>query len=866
MQDDGTDLPQPGDRLLDVADSVANGSDVDWASASTAHGGDDRELLEQLKLIDAVARMHRGGGPAPSQEGPLPPLEPGARWAQLVIVQRVSGGTFGDVYLARDTALDRDVALKLLRQRARAEALASQFLAEGRLLARVAHPNVITVYGAESSGGRVGLWMEFIRGLTLEDVLKQHGTFSAREATFIGLDLCRALAAVHATGLVHRDVKAANVMREQGGRVVLMDFGAGGDLETNADGEQMAGTPLYLAPEIFAGRPATVRSDLYSLGVLLYRLTTGAYPVSGTTLAELAAAHRDGRFVRLRDARPNLPDGFVHVVERALSPAPEHRFESAGAMEQALAGWLGGIAAADAPPVSTPAPAPLPASSAAISAPRSPWLIAAAAIAVALVLIAAIAIWVRRPSKPPAAAVSDAIRSVAVLPLQNIGAGDYFADGMTEALIADLGRTGVLDVISRTSVMRFKGSQQPLPEIAKALNVDAVVEGSVLREGRRVRITAQLIDARTDKHLWANSYERDVRDVLALQADVARAIAQEVRSTLSRQQEARSAESSRRSVSPEALEAYLQGRFYWNRRGGDTLLKSVEYFEQALKIDPGYASAYAGLADSYTLLGSVSGSMGPQAAMAKAKKAAESALKLDDSLGEAHTSLAMLHFWYDWDWQASEKEFKLAIARNRSYPTAHHWYAIFLSAMGRHDEALAEIDLALRLDPVAPIIRASRGWIQYHRRQYDESIVESRKALDLDADFVRARTYLGMNYMKKGMVQDALREYTEADRLANGIPLTQLQKAQALGVSGRAAESHAILASLIRPNAPRYVSPSDVASLYIWLGDNDRAMDWINKAFDERSFNMVYLKVHPIYDPLRQDPRFVALLHRMQFP
>jgi TolB-like protein/Tfp pilus assembly protein PilF len=868
MQDEQSDRPVNADeRLLDVADSVADGGDVDWATVGTAHAGDDLALLEQLKLIDAVARLHRVSTAAPQPDGPPPPLEAGARWAQLVVVQRVSGGTFGDVYLARDTALDRDVALKLLRQRARAEALASQFLAEGRLLARVAHPNVITVYGAESVSGRVGLWMEFIRGLTLEDVLKQHGAFSAREATFIGLDLCRALAAVHATGLVHRDVKAANVMREQGGRIVLMDFGAGGDLDTKDGGEQMAGTPLYLAPEIFAGRPATVRSDLYSLGVLLYRLTTGAYPVSGSTLAELAAAHRDGRFIRLRDARPNLPDGFVHVVERALSPSPEHRFDSAGAMEQALAGWLGGIAAADAPPV---AAAVVPAASASVASatasPRARWPLAAAALAVALIVIAAVAMRVGRPAKPTVAESPGAIRSLAVLPLQNIGAGDYFADGMTEALIADLGRTGVLDVISRTSVMRFKGSQQPLPEIAKALNVDAVVEGSVLRDGRRVRITAQLIDARTDKHLWANSYERDVRDVLALQADVARAIAQEVRTTLSRQQEARSAETGRRAVAPEALEAYLQGRFYWNRRGGDSLLKSVDYFEQALKIDPGYASAYAGLADSYTLLGSVSGSMAPQATMAKAKKAAESALKLDDSLGEAHTSLAMLHFWYDWNWSAAEKEFKLAIARNRSYPTAHHWYAIYLSAMGRHDEAMTEIDQALRLDPVAPIIRASRGWIQYHRRQFDESIVESRKALDLDADFARARTYLGMNYMKKGMMQDALREYTEADRLTAGIPLTQLQKAQAYAVLGRTAEAHAILASVIRPNARRYASPSDVASVYIWLGDNDRAIDWITKAFEERSFNMVYVKVHPIYDPLRQDPRFIALLRRMQFP
>jgi TolB-like protein/Tfp pilus assembly protein PilF len=850
----------PDDPLLDLADSVAAGADVDWAAASTAHQRLDRELIEQLKLIDAVARLHRGGPPEPRDEGEAPPLEPGARWAHLVIVERVSGGTFGDVYLARDTALDRDVALKLLRHRARAHSVASQFLAEGRLLARVAHPNVITVYGAESIDGRVGLWMEFVRGLTLEDVVSQNGAFSAREATFIGLDLCRALAAVHATGLVHRDVKAANVMREQGGRIVLMDFGAGEDLAATGADVQMAGTPLYLAPEIFAGQPATVRSDLYSLGVLLYHLTTGGYPVTGATLAELAAAHRAGRPVHLRDARPNLPDGFVHVVERALSRQPDQRFDSAGAMEQALAGWLGGIAAADAPAAAPVPAAPSP------PVPRARWPIAAAAVALALLLVAAIAVWARRPPAKPAPGAPAAIRSVAVLPLQNIGGGDYFADGMTEALIADLGRTGVLDVISRTSVMRFRGSQQPLPDIARALNVDAIVEGSVLRDGRRVRITAQLIDARTDKHLWANSYERDVRDVLALQADVARAIAQEVRTTLSRQQEAITALVGRRAVPPEALEAYLQGRFYWNRRGGDALLKSVEYFDQAIRIDPGYASAYAGLADTYTLLGSVSGAMGPQNAMAKAKAAALEALKRDDSLGEAHTSLAMLHFWYDWDWASAEREFKLAIARNRSYPTAHHWYAIYLSAMGRHDEAMTEIDQATRLDPVSAIIRASRGWVQYHRRQYDEAIVESRKALDLDADFVRAHTYLGMSYLKKGKPQEAIAAAAEADRLGGGIPITRAYLAQAYALGGRTAEANQILADLVRPTPGRYVSPSDVAALYVWLGEPERAIDWLEKAVDERSFNMVYLKVHPGYDPLRQNPRFVALLRRMRFP
>ena len=600
--------------------------------------------------------------------------------------------------------------------------------------------------------------------------------------------------------------------------------------------------------------------------MLLYRLTTGTYPVTGASLRDLADAHRAKRMVCLRDARPNLPDGFIRVVERALEADPEARFASAGAMESALVGWLGiGGRTSDEPEALTSTPAqPLGSTGKPGETGRWKWLAGAAGVVV-LALVAWIGLRSRVASTVPAAGTAATIRSIAVLPLANLGGGDYFADGMTEALIADLGRTGALDVISRTSVMRFRGSQQPLPEIAKALNVDAIIEGSVLRDGRRVRITAQLIDARTDRHLWANSYERDVRDVLALQGEVARAIAQEVNVTLTRQQEARLV-GRHRPASDEALEAYLQGRFNWNRRGGDSLSKAVEYFERAIKADPNYAVAYAGLADSYALLGSVGAVMRPEAGMAKAKQAAQAALSLDDSLGEAHTSLAMLHFWYDWDWTAAESEFKKAISLNRSYPTAHHWYAIYLSAMGRHDEAVVEIDQALRLDPVAPIIRASRGWIEYHRRQYDASIDESRKALALDPNFIRAYNYLGLNYLKKNRPQEAIQALVEANRLSNGAPVTRSQLASWYAAAGRVEETHRILSELLKPGAYPYIAPADIAAVYVGLGDADRALEWLQKAFDERSFSMVYLKVHPGYDALRQDPRFVELLRRLKFP
>ncbi len=889
------------ERMLDLAESVALGHDVDWASA-TAGGEVDAELIEQLRVIDAVARMHRSHSTigadeqdepaeAPAPVGPHAEsrnfsLNSGDRWQHLVIVERVGGGTFGDVYRARDTHLDREVALKLLRRRVQTEALATQILSEGRLLARVAHPNVITIYGAESVQDRVGLWMEFIKGFTLEDLLARQGTYSPREATFIGLDLCRALAAVHATGLVHRDVKAANVMREQGGRIVLMDFGTGQDLNQTGPEGRMAGTPLYLAPEIFRGESATVRSDLYSLGVLLYRLTTGAYPVNGTTLRDLADAHRKGRFVRMRDVRPTLPNAFVNIVERALSPLPEHRFESAGAMDAALAGWLGigqrepveAMARTPAEPIEVHVASGVGFAKRsahaerrgdhAVPAWRRPKSLAIVGGTIALIgiVIAALFGIMKKPAPtPPSAAGPVSIQSIAVLPLRNLGGGDYFADGMTEALIADLGKTGVLDVISRTSVMRFKGSDKPLPEIARALNVDAIIEGSVLRDGHRVRITAQLIDARSDKHLWANSYDRDVKDVLALQGDVARAIAQEVHFTLTRKEESRLAEG-RSPVKEEALDAYLQGRFYWNRRGTESLTRAISYFEQASQLEPRYAAAYAGLADTYMLLGSVGAVMRPTEAMGKAKTAAQRAIAIDDSLSEAHTSLAMLHFWYDWDWTAAEAEFKRAISLNRNYPTAHHWYAIYLSSMARHDEAMVQIDQATRLDPVSAIIHASRGWVQYQRRQFDAAIEESRKTLEIDANFVRAHNYIGMSRMKQDRPTDALVDFTEANRLTSSAPVTQAQLAGAYARVGRLDDAHAILANLLKPGKYPYVSPADIAEVYIWMGDHDRAMDWLQKAYDERSFAMVYLGVHPAYDPIRHDPRFLKLLEKLHFP
>jgi TolB-like protein len=458
------------------------------------------------------------------------------------------------------------------------------------------------------------------------------------------------------------------------------------------------------------------------------------------------------------------------------------------------------------------------------------------------------------------------IRSLAVLPLANLSGDpeqEYFADGMTDELITNLSKIGSLKVISRTSVMQYKGAKKPLREIAQALGVDGVIEGSVFRAGNRVRITAQLIHAATDRHLWAESYERDLRDVLALQSEVAQAIAKEIQIKLTPQEQAHLA--SARPVNPEAHEAYLKGRYYWNLRTEEGVKKGIQYFQQAIEKDPGYALAYAGLADSYVVLGNL-GLMAPKEAYPRAKAAAFKALEMDETLAEAHASLGMARSEYDWDWVGAEKEWKRAIELNPGYATAHQWYAQYLTSMGRHNEAIAEAKRAQELDPLSLIINAIGGSVFACARRYDEAIAQCRRTLELNAGFYMAHLYLGFAYEQEKLYAEAISEYQKAIALEQGNPTVAAYLARGYAAAGKRTEALKTFSQLRDLSKRRYVSSYTMALTYAALGDNDQAFACLEKAYEDRSGALLYVKVDPRVDSLRSDPRFQDLLRRMNFP
>jgi TolB-like protein/DNA-binding winged helix-turn-helix (wHTH) protein/Tfp pilus assembly protein PilF len=478
---------------------------------------------------------------------------------------------------------------------------------------------------------------------------------------------------------------------------------------------------------------------------------------------------------------------------------------------------------------------------------------------VLLLLLSSLAVWKLHSWKGP----SPAIHSLAVLPLESLSndaSQDYFADGMTDELISNLGQISALRVISRTSVMTYKRARKPLPQIARELHVDAVVEGTVLRSGDEVRITAQLIEASTDRHLWSQSYQGELRDTLALQNQVARAIADQIRINLNPQE--RAALQNVKVVDPQAYQSYLKGRFFWNKRTADSLNVALAYFNQAIDEDPNYAQAYSGLADTYSLLGDWQYAvMTPSEALPKAKAAASKALELDPNLGEAHNSLAFCLDGFDWDFESAGKEFRRAIELNPGYATAHHWYAWHLSLLGQYDEALAEMRKAQNVDPLSLIINSDLAELLVLAHSYDESIRQSRKTIEMDPNFALAHNQLAQAYLEKHMNDEAVAELQKAALLSGGSPTVIANLARAYVASGKRSEAIKLLNELKKRSNATYSHGSEIAVIYAALGDNEQAMKWLEKGFKER-FNPGVL-LRPGFDPLRSDPRFEELARRI---
>ena len=491
---------------------------------------------------------------------------------------------------------------------------------------------------------------------------------------------------------------------------------------------------------------------------------------------------------------------------------------------------------------------------------RVRWLLASKRSGLALLLVAGIVtVWMLRSKNSP----SLVIRSLAVLPLENLSGDpsqDYFSDGMTDELITELGQISQLRVISRTSVMTYKGARRPLPEIARDLSVDAVVEGTVLRSGDRVRITAQLIQAPADKHLWAQSYEGDVRETLALQRQVARAIAEEIRIELTPHEQAVLNNVNR--VNPEAYEAYLKGRYFWNKRTADGLTKAIDYFNEAIEKKPDYAQAFAGLADSYALAGDWKyGLLAPKEAYPKAKAAATKAIALDGNLGEAHISLAFCLDNFDWDWESAGREFTQGIELNPGYAIGYEWHGWHLASLGRHAEAIAEVEKAAGLDPLSPSIGADLAEELLVAHRFDEAIKQSRKTMTLDPFFAPAHYVLGQALVQKHDYTEAIAELQKAIELSPGSTAFTANLGYAYAVSGRREEAAKVLDDLKNRSPKAFSNAPEIAMIYVGLDDKDQAMAWLEKAYAERFSPWVLMR--PCFNPLRSDPRFQDLLHRI---
>ncbi|HEV8129350.1 MAG TPA: protein kinase [Candidatus Eisenbacteria bacterium] len=735
------------------------------------------------------------------------------------ILESLGAGGAGEVYRAYDERLGREVALKILRLDCCDPDARDRLIREARTLSQLSHPGISTIHDVESVDGYDFIVMELVSGETLTSRL-QRGTLDEEVARAYGAEIADALAAAHERGVIHRDLKPGNVMIDERGRLKLLDFGlalpsAAASTDTTADALSgaLVGTVPYMSPEQLLGRSLDARSDLYSLGVILFEMTTGRRPF----LAEPATA-------------------LINEILNSPAPSPA-RFS--GALSEDMTGLIQALLEKD------PGRRPATASAVAVSLRSRTAPSSASATA-------------------PVQAHAGSIASVAVLPLVNMTGlhdQDFFADGMTEALIATLAQVRSLKVISRTSVMRFKGTTLPLPEIARTLEVDAVVEGAVARSQERVRVTAQLIDARTDTHLWARSYERDASDVLALQAELAGAIAEEVRAHVTQEERAR-LESPRR-IDPEAYEEYLRGRFYWNRRNEAAARRALECFERSIAKDPNYAPALSGIADAYMTLATYD-YLPPMEAFPRAEAAVARALELDDHLAETFVSLGALRTAAQWDWPGAEAAFRRALALDPNHASARHWYADLLSVLGRHDEAIAESRRARELDPLSLIVSSGVGMHLYYARRYEEAVEQQRRTLELDPTFAPAWRSLGGALEALRRFDDAIDCFQRAHALFPLELSATTLLAHAYAVDGRPEEARRLMDDMIAESNRRYVPKYRLAAIHLALGEPETALDLLEQGLRARDRAMIWLAVAPRFDRLRHEPRFHSILRTLR--
>ena len=790
------------------------------------------------------------------------PLRVGARLGPYEILARVGSGGMGEVYRARDMRLGREVAVKVIAESVVHDPQSlRRFEQEARAVAALSHPNILAIHDFNADGPVAFVVMELLRGESLQGRLARE-SISWRKAVEVSVAIADGLAAAHAAGIIHRDLKPANIFLTDDGQVKILDFGLATDAsatraETFTDQETQShpgvamGTVGYMAPEQVNGARVDVRSDIFAFGCILYEMISGERAFRGSSSAEmLAATLRDNPADLSESSRP-FPPAIAEIVRRCLQKKPDERFQSARDLSFALKQILNTAGTAVAPVAGRRS-----------SMPR----IALAGATVAIVIVGA---WFARQSDRVRVATgseSHPIRSLAVLPLTNLSGDpnqEYVADGITEQLITDLARLGGVRVTSQTSSMSYKGANKPLPQIARSLGVDGIVEGSVVRSGDRIKITTELIDAHTDQHVWAETYERDVRDILTLQREIARAVASKIAVELT--PETRRQLDERHPLDPRSFDALIRGRYSFNKGSRDDLFKAVDEFQDALNADPTNAQAYAGLAASYALIGYWN-YLSPGDSFPKAKAAVLHALEMDPNSAEAHGVLGYIRMYYDWDFSGAEVEFHKAISLNPSLASAHRYYAIYLAAMLRAEEARREASVARKLDPLSVAVATDSGFVMYYERDYTKATKLLQDAIAMNPKAAGSHYWLGRVYQAQGRYDAAAAEYKVATPGASKLPALFAGLGHMYAITGRRAEAEEVLKQISAMAATGYVSPYAFALVDLGLGEKQKTFALLHQCLEERTNWMVWLLKDPRWDPMRSDPRFQEIVRQVGFP
>jgi eukaryotic-like serine/threonine-protein kinase len=771
-------------------------------------------------------------------------------------------GGMGEVFLARDEQLGRKAALKLLPEHLTAdEAQLSRFKAEARSASALNHPNILTVYEIGSEGNVQFIATEFIEGVTLRALLDDE-KMNLRTTLEIAVQVASALTAAHEAGVVHRDIKPENIMLRPDGYVKVLDFGIAKLTEEGPAREHhelattsglqtrpglVLGTGRYMSPEQARGQKVDARSDIWSLGVVLYEMVVGIPPFLGETPSDCIASILTKELPPLSGVLPDVPLKLEEILQKALRKDRDERYQTAGELLGDLHILKGELELAG-PARAGVIVRQIKRHKRGVLLMLAAAILAAGAFAYAFFFVA---------SPPPNE------KSIAVLPFENLSeekSSAYFADGIQDEILTRLSKIADLKVISRTSTQRYKHTSQSPSQIAHQLGVANLLEGSVQKTNDQVRVNVQLITAANDTHLWAETYDRELTDIFVVESDIATTIAKTLQARLTGAEEAAIAK--RPTANREVYELCLKGRFFWNKRTAADLRKAIEYFNQALDKDPGYAPAYAGLTDAYLIL-SQYGAASPADSFPQAAAAAKKAIELDDTLAEAHTSLACSLAYYDFDFEQSVKEFERAIQLNPNYATAHHWLSNgVLSALGRFERAITEGKRAVELDPLSLVINADLGQDFFYARRYDEAIAHLRKTIEMDPRFYFAHWVLGTALQLKGQLSDAIAEYSKAVEL-NDDPSVLALLGQAYARAGQRDEAQKILVRLSGEAKSRYVQAYSFVLMYLALGDKERAIDEMERGYRERDANVAQIKTDPMLDDLRGNQRFEALANHI---